>query len=448
MTNNILIFLGPGIGHYHATFALASYLKNNGATIKYVVPVQDSSILTKRIISDGFDFIPMHYQSSKSMVNRFVNKLVKTTLRHLTHNVAKLPTEDHLPHFLSRLMFGISSYLRELEVISPRRTDFLERTLFEQKPNLVFVDYVLAEPFPFLCAKYNLKWLLITSSPVNVVTNKRPLYPAGFPPKLSQAEQFANNLLQKLRHIREKVIHQELLKRFPEEVIKDNFEPLKKISFSIREIDDYQQHPQSEYIYAGYFPYKLDFTICSKKTLQKKCKNIYISFGSTGTKHDLFLLRQLINIFTPHEYSVFLQIVDDKVLRRAKEIIPDGSTAQFHLVGAQPQPAYEIYLQADLVISHGGYNTVLESLFFGVPVLLIPEIVADRMEVAQRVFYNRYGCTVNYYKLKMGILEKYIHFLLHDDELQRRVKSVSEILQLTYQDASIYKEIDRILAGK
>ncbi len=66
------------------------------------------------------------------------------------------------------------------------------------------------------------------------------------------------------------------------------------------------------------------------------------------------------------------------------------------MVGAEFLPQTSVLPQVDLVITHGGNNTVTESLFFGKPMVLLP-IFWDQHDNAQRLDETGFGIRVDTY---------------------------------------------------
>jgi UDP:flavonoid glycosyltransferase YjiC (YdhE family) len=97
------------------------------------------------------------------------------------------------------------------------------------------------------------------------------------------------------------------------------------------------------------------------------------------------------------------------------------------------------------VISHGGYNTVLESLSFATPVLLIPMITADRMEVARRVIENGVGRCVNYYNLEPGRFHQALDDVLTNPLIAAKTLSLSELLEDWTANKSFIDEVFSIM---
>ena len=67
-----------------------------------------------------------------------------------------------------------------------------------------------------------------------------------------------------------------------------------------------------------------------------------------------------------------------------------------NMAGAEFLPQTSILPQVDLVITHGGNNTVTESLYFGKPMVVLP-LFWDQYDNAQRVHDTGFGVRLDTY---------------------------------------------------
>jgi UDP:flavonoid glycosyltransferase YjiC (YdhE family) len=66
------------------------------------------------------------------------------------------------------------------------------------------------------------------------------------------------------------------------------------------------------------------------------------------------------------------------------------------MVGAEFLPQTSILPHADVVVTHGGNNTVTESLHFGKPMVLLP-LFWDQYDNAQRIHETGFGIRLDTY---------------------------------------------------
>ncbi len=77
-------------------------------------------------------------------------------------------------------------------------------------------------------------------------------------------------------------------------------------------------------------------------------------------------------------------------------------------------PQLEVLKQANLFITHGGMNSSSESLYFGVPMIVIP-VMGDQPIVAQRIEDLKAGIQLNLKKLTPVTLYNAVMEVLSND---------------------------------
>ena len=144
---------------------------------------------------------------------------------------------------------------------------------------------------------------------------------------------------------------------------------------------------------------------------------LYLSLGSLGSA-DVGLMQRLIDLLgeTPHRVIVSLG-------PRHEELrLPDNMTGAEFL----PQPA--ILPEVDLVITHGGNNTVTETLQFGKPLIVLP-LFWDQHDNAQRIDELGLGARLAPYEAEPGELCAAVDRLLGDRALRERLEGISRRLR-------------------
>jgi UDP:flavonoid glycosyltransferase YjiC (YdhE family) len=142
---------------------------------------------------------------------------------------------------------------------------------------------------------------------------------------------------------------------------------------------------------------------------------VYVSLGSLGSA-DVELMNRLVTALaeTPHRY-----VVSKGPQHESIELAPNMTGAEF-----LPQPA--ILPEVDLVITHGGNNTVTESIHFGKPMVVLP-LFWDQYDNAQRVEEVGFGLRLPTYEFEEHELHAAIERLLAADGL--RLAAAAQRLQ-------------------
>jgi MGT family glycosyltransferase len=146
---------------------------------------------------------------------------------------------------------------------------------------------------------------------------------------------------------------------------------------------------------------------------------VYLSLGSLGSA-DVALMRTLVAELAeaPHRFIV------------SKGPQADEFDLAPNMVGAEFLPQTSVLPLVDLVITHGGNNTVTESLFFGKPMVVLP-IFWDQHDNARRLDETGFGIHVGTYAHDPADLQAAIARLLDDRALADRLAQTSRRLQAT-----------------
>jgi UDP:flavonoid glycosyltransferase YjiC (YdhE family) len=140
---------------------------------------------------------------------------------------------------------------------------------------------------------------------------------------------------------------------------------------------------------------------------------VYLSLGSLGST-DVELMQRLVDVMgtTRHRVIVSKGPLADQIR------LADNMTGE----GFLPQPA--ILPQVDLVITHGGNNTVTEAFHHGKPMVVLP-LFWDQADNAQRVDELGLGVRLATYDFEDAELTGAVDRLLADTSLHARLAAMS-----------------------
>ena len=142
-------------------------------------------------------------------------------------------------------------------------------------------------------------------------------------------------------------------------------------------------------------------------------KVIYLSLGSLGCM-DLGLMQRLIDAMakTAHRTIVSMGPLKDQM------------TLAANVYGDQFLPQPSILPQCDLLITHGGNNTMCEGFHFGLPMIGLP-LFWDQYDNAQRLQETGFGVRLPTYDWEEDELIGAVDRLLADDALRARMQDVA-----------------------
>jgi MGT family glycosyltransferase len=163
---------------------------------------------------------------------------------------------------------------------------------------------------------------------------------------------------------------------------------------------------------------------------------VYLSLGSLGSA-DVELMRGLIATLADTPYRVIVSMGPQA----------DELELAENMTGAEFLPQTKILSQVDLVITHGGNNTVTESLYFGKPMLVLP-LFWDQHDNAQRLDETGFGVRLDTYQQSAAELTRAMEGLLRDRGLVRQLAAASERLQAARGTVRAANLIEQAATGR
>ncbi|MCM1113705.1 MAG: hypothetical protein NC399_10685 [Muribaculum sp.] len=148
---------------------------------------------------------------------------------------------------------------------------------------------------------------------------------------------------------------------------------------------------------------------------KKRDKMIYISMG-TVVNNSLDFYKKCIAAFADTEYQVLLSVgtlIDPKDLGR----LPDHITVQDFV------DQIAVLEKADVFVSHCGMNSVNESLYYEVPLVMYPQ-TPEQEGVAARV--EQVGAGMLLKKASVSSIREAVERVLHTPAYREHAKAVSE----------------------
>lgn len=144
--------------------------------------------------------------------------------------------------------------------------------------------------------------------------------------------------------------------------------------------------------------------------------SIYISTGTLldDVKKDFYL--KVINAFANQDITVLISAAPDMFVSW-----PDNFIAR------ERWPQLDVLARVSAVVSHGGFNTVNESLYFGKPLLIIPMAV-DQFGNADLVENSGCGLRLRYKRLTVADLHNAVQRLLTEDQFRLAAETVMQEL--------------------
>ncbi len=144
---------------------------------------------------------------------------------------------------------------------------------------------------------------------------------------------------------------------------------------------------------------------------------LYISLGTVFNNQPDFY-RLCIAAFGDTEWQVVLAkgLYTDLA---AFSVIPQNFIVAPHV------PQLEVLSRARVFISHGGMNSVMESLSYGVPLVVIPQIIEEEV-TARRVQELGLGIALNRADVTTEALQEAVVYATHDPVIHTQVQAMQQ----------------------
>lgn len=143
-------------------------------------------------------------------------------------------------------------------------------------------------------------------------------------------------------------------------------------------------------------------------------KLVYISMGTVNNDM-LPLYKRFIDALADTEYQVILSVGNLVNISQLGEL-PENISVFSHV------DQIAVLRQADAFVTHCGMNSVSESLYFGVPLILLPQ-TAEQGGVAQRV--QQLGAGIRLEKMDASAILTALKTVFADDSYREKAEAIS-----------------------
>ena len=149
----------------------------------------------------------------------------------------------------------------------------------------------------------------------------------------------------------------------------------------------------------------------------KPGKLVYLSMG-TMCCSEINLMKRLVSILSHSEHRFII----------SKGPLGDELELAENMWGQNSVPQLQVLPLVDLVITHGGNNTVTESLYFGKPMIVLP-VFSDQFDNAQRLKEKGLAVRLDpYFSTQTELLDA-INKSVNDLQLKLKYQNISKRIQ-------------------
>ncbi|XP_054152676.1 NDP-glycosyltransferase YjiC-like, partial [Oppia nitens] len=297
---------------------------------------------------------------------------------------------------------------------------FVEQAIRDVEPDVILVDQ-----FGTLMSvmKSGIPWVLVcTCNPLCYLDDDRtPPFFSGLPiaGPISEWQRFRNIYKKGIQESWDRMNALEIANGFPPLKFPKYINDSKYLNIYDYPLElDYQDVrplPDNWYRFDNFMRNDQHLPFELPKQLRDKPGNlIYFSLGSMGGA-DVDNMKRLVGILakSQHRFIVSKGPLGDEY------DLPDNMWGQPSVLQINVLPL------VDLVITHGGNNTITETFSFGKPMIVMP-LFSDQYDNAQRVDEKGYGIRLDAYKCSEEELLRAIEKLLNDNILTEKMQKISQ----------------------
>lgn len=423
MTFHILFVPLDAYGHIYSCIGIAEKILQFGHRVTFAIETSWKG----KLKSFGFDeaiYIDSSRNPNQGPNDYWINSvnMIEDTLPEDSLFKAKHQNAKEFEYFV----FNVLNF-----------DDQLKDIIDTLKPDVIVMDHYFTIPAIY---KSNRKWIYMTgASPLSAISHPdTPPSGSGYPVNGDRNEWkiFEQAMMNNYGKIIEKFQNQLMELGIPALPNGQTYHPSPYLNM-------YAYPEELDYIDIRGLPnnwQRFDHFIRSKDheneqfQLPTKLKNlpgklIYVSMGSMGSSQQK-LMQRFVDILkrSPNRFIMVLGSNHNQIQ------LPDN------ICGERMLPQIDILPLVDLVITHGGNNTVLESLYFGKPMIISP-LFFDQYDNAQRISEKGYGHRINVYKCEPEQLLNLIETIANDTNMKKRCEQLSRKMQTSNSTEQAAKAI-------
>lgn len=173
--------------------------------------------------------------------------------------------------------------------------------------------------------------------------------------------------------------------------------------------------PEGKFVFTGpmIFPgrEKADFPV---EKLRGK-KTVYISLGTVYHRNPRFF-EECVRAFGDSEYMVVMSMPGG-----AESMLKQDTGLPEHFIVRNHIPQLQVLQHADVFITHAGMNSIQEAMYFGVPVVAVPQ-ATDQFLNAGRAVKLGAGIYINKSTPKAAELRSAVEKVLNDPSYKEKAK--------------------------
>jgi len=435
----VIFFSMDALGHIHPILSIVKELKRRGyrAIILTTRPLNGR----KRLEEMGIELehctdVETEKSEEKPMTS---DDALKAIMIPLIDNFRKGCVEAYEAAY--RIDGAVGKHLDDMI----KNHDLIEAKMRSLNPDLIVYDHVIGIPCITRVAK---KWVRVYSGfPIALYSsiNENCISGLGLRPADEMTPKWKEFEVKNKGPLRQKIREFWTAKGEQDWPLELDLTPtsphlnfyLGPKELGLEQIEKFKPLPESSW-------FRLEHTIddgnfCGQFELPEKLtkcsgKLVYFSLGTLVTC-DTNLINRLLTILSKSENKFIISMGQMHKYIKLYE----------NMWGEKFIDQKAVLRKADLFITHGGHNSIIEAFYYGVPGLIVLPVFADQFDSAQRVQDCGFGYRLNPFECTETELLKAVDSILADKELAKRMKTVSSRLKaIKYHEIAVDKLVPLI----
>ncbi|XP_074602620.1 demethyllactenocin mycarosyltransferase-like [Brevipalpus obovatus] len=404
----VLILSMEAAGHFNACTGLAEILHKLGHQVHYGLPDSATDYV------HGYDFMKLHLFKKKD------DKVIENTMQKWAKDkdgktyVFNLEPIDQI----EGISIGALQFFTRFNI---NYHESYEKLIKEISPDVICVDSYTQVP---AIITSGIPWILVYSA--NPLLAYQPL---GAPPPFTgyaldedpaKCEEYRKKRNECLKEGREAYAKWMASKGHVTDENSSELSPFLNIYAYPEDVDYSELGPVPE----GWFRFEhfirpvndAPIGIDGEENLltQTSKKKVFFSLGSLGCR-DENIFKKFIGYMSKSEHIFIISLGD----AYGTVDLPSN------VIGGKFLNQLKLLPHVDLVVTHGGNNTFVETLYHGKPLIVLP-LFGDQHDNGRRVVDKKIGKCLKLYKVTEKEFLETVDELLSDEELRKKVEKIGE----------------------
>ncbi|MBD7910518.1 glycosyltransferase [Clostridium cibarium] len=417
--SKIIFFAQPTMGHTNAMLSIAVRLKELGHDVSFVVPT------VERVPKKVIDRFPEFVKTALSVPE-------KVKVNEINYISIDMPNKLCFKYMLLPLAKGFTETQYAMNVFSDclyKYSKLIEDIVLKEKPDVIVNDFFFLPPY-IVAEKYTIPCITIYHSGLPFSGDGIPPFGSGL--DINGQWGWKGKLYHNLSRNTNKLVTKRYVKACKRMGISDIREvdwskPYSKwlnLLLTVKEVEAPRELNNST-IFVGPCVSCKRVDLIEKfpfEVLRDDVSKIYVSLGTVfNNKPEVF--KKILNGIEKENFQVIVSAGGsyDKLMKC-------GFGDNILIFKRVPQ--LEILKKVDLVISHGGNNTINETLAAGKPIVVIP-IGGEQGDNASKIEYLKVAKKINISNFSSNeVLEK-VKSILDNPIYKENADRIREIISKT-----------------